>query len=299
MKNKKRGMVGHNGSDAFDKWAEAALSSDAAERMNIPLYVLMNEAVDLARFAEHYWAAKRDAKGKITQPGLELAARKEGLSENPTADLLGLQEALQTAQTRYLLTVEPESDSPGDRGEIILGELRATLEYFFDDGVQNEDDVRLARLEEQHAQPLAQAALAGALEDYAALADLHRKPLEGFGGFDVELIDEARAVAKQIREASASRVAGASVTEQRSALELRNQIASLLLQKMNRVRAAARFVFRNDPAIVRRATSAYERRRRAARRKPVPVPVPPSPPQPTPVTPVVPIVPVVTSGTTA
>jgi hypothetical protein len=163
MKNKKRGLVGHNGSDACDKWAEAAMSSDAQERMNIPLYVLMNEAVDLARFAEHYWAAKRDAKGKVTQPGLELAARKEGLSENPTADLLGLQEALQTAQTRYLLTVEPESDSPGDRGEIILGELRATLEYFFDDGVQNEDDVRLARLEEQHAQPLAHRRPRGAL----------------------------------------------------------------------------------------------------------------------------------------
>jgi hypothetical protein len=40
-----------------------------------------------------------------------------------------------------------------------------------------------------------------------------------------------------------------------------------LTKRVSRVRAAARFVFRNDPGIVRQVTSEYERRKRAARRR--------------------------------
>jgi hypothetical protein len=55
--------------------------------------------------------------------------------------------------------------------------------------------------------------------------------------------------------------------EARKALELRNKVTSVLLERMNLVRAAAKFVFRGNPEIVREATSAYGRRRRAAARR--------------------------------
>jgi hypothetical protein len=41
----------------------------------------------------------------------------------------------------------------------------------------------------------------------------------------------------------------------------------MLMERMNTVRSAAQFVFRNHPSIVREVTSAYERRRRAAQRR--------------------------------
>ncbi|WP_437722481.1 hypothetical protein [Sorangium sp. So ce861] len=49
----------------------------------------------------------------------------------------------------------------------------------------------------------------------------------------------------------------------RDALLLRNKVIGLLNARISTVRAAARFVFRDRPDIVRESTSAYERRRRA------------------------------------
>jgi hypothetical protein len=89
----------------------------------------------------------------------------------------------------------------------------------------------------------------------------------GLGGFDGSLIDEARALAKKLRERSAQKIVGVPPGEQRQALELRNRIATLLHDRMNRVRAVARFVFRNQPDLVRRVTSSYQRDRRAAARR--------------------------------
>ncbi|XYH95849.1 hypothetical protein ACMHYB_49995 [Sorangium sp. So ce1128] len=57
---------------------------------------------------------------------------------------------------------------------------------------------------------------------------------------------------------------GAGLGEKaREALVLRNKVIGLLSVRLSTVRAAARFVFRDRPDIVREATSAYERRRRA------------------------------------
>ena len=53
----------------------------------------------------------------------------------------------------------------------------------------------------------------------------------------------------------------------REAIALRNRLMTLLFDRMIRVRSAARFVFRGRPEIIREATSAYERRRRAAGRR--------------------------------
>lgn len=57
---------------------------------------------------------------------------------------------------------------------------------------------------------------------------------------------------------------GAALGEKaREALVLRNKVIGLLSARISTVRAAARFVFRDRPEIVREATSTYERRRRA------------------------------------
>lgn len=74
------------------------------------------------------------------------------------------------------------------------------------------------------------------------------------------MVDEARELAKRLREQSANKLVGEPANLQRAALELRNRIASLLITRMNKVRSAARFAFRSDPEIVRRVTSSYERK---------------------------------------
>ncbi len=202
---------------------------------------------------------------------------------NTAGPCLSLQRATQEAQTRYLVTVDKRVESPKARAEIVLGEIQAVLAWYFDDGVQDEKDDMLARLDAAHADdPATNDALASALDDYAHLADRYRQELDGLGGFEAALIDEAGELAAALRERPAQPEVSSSKT--RDALALRNKLAGYLLAQMGLVRAAARFVFRNQPEIVREATSAYERRKRATTRrsKEAPAPAPKAAPAPAP-----------------
>jgi hypothetical protein len=174
--------------------------------------------------------------------------------------------------------------NPRDRAEFLLGEIRATLGWFFDDGILDEKDEMLAQLDAAHENdPETADALASALDDYAHLAEKYRESLDGLGGFQAAYLDEGVAVAAELRGRPAQ--AEAMSAKAREALALRNKLAALLLDRMSLVRAAARFIFRAQPEIVREVTSAYERRKRAVARRnkeqparPEAAPVPPAPP---------------------
>ncbi|MBI5481229.1 MAG: hypothetical protein HY906_20390 [Deltaproteobacteria bacterium] len=248
-------------------WDQAAWALPSDEfKATVPLYVLLGEAVDIAAFGVKYWEPKKHAKtGKVLRPGLASAGKN--LPKRTVEEIRELQRAAQDAQSEYLLLVDPQA-SPDllPRARFVLGELTASLEWFFDDGVADEKDAQLERVASAHqGDPDTADALAGELVDYAALARSHRKELQGLGGFDAALIDEAPKLAVQLRERPPAPVPPSA--EEQRALAFRNRLLTLLQARIGRVRAAARFVFRNHPAIIREATSAYERRRRAAARR--------------------------------
>jgi hypothetical protein len=253
---------------ALEEWTDEArkVASDESPA-KVPLYVLFGEAVDVAKFFQAYWETKRDDKKNVIQRGLDSAATKSDklLTAKTGGEILSLQRAAQDAHTAYLLAVDPKNSDPMERGQYVLGEITATLEWLFDDGVEDEKDAKLARLEEVHADDDSTDAMASALDDYATLAQQHRAEMDGLGGFDPKLIDEARSLAVTLRDRPVTPLALPEKT--REALALRNKIVTLLVDRMNRVRSAARFVFRDQPEIARQVTSAYERRRRAASRR--------------------------------
>jgi len=233
-----------------------------------PVHVISGEAVDVAKFAATYWAARRDPRtGQVVFPGLEMAGMPDKLPSTIAGEILQLREAFEEANTKYMLTVTPkEEQSPMARARFVLGEIAAALQWLFDDGVSDEKDARLAKVMGAHADdPDTMDAVASELVDYASLAEAYRSDLAGIEAFDVGLIDEAKELAAKLRERSpATRTASAEESE---ALELRNRVGTLLLRRMNVVRAAARLVFRHHPNVVREVTSAYERRRRSEARR--------------------------------
>ncbi len=160
----------------------------------------------------------------------------------------------------------PTIAAPMERARFLVGEISSVLEFLFDDGVEDERDAQLDAVESSHAEtPNSADAYAAELDDYANLANAYRKEIDGLGGFDVKHLDEAKAVAEQLRNRPPTPVQ--QTEEAARALALRNRLATLLSIRMGFVRGAARFVFRNRPDIIREATSAYERRRRAAARR--------------------------------
>jgi len=174
--------------------------------------------------------------------------------------------ALQQAQTAYRLATAPQQSHQAvlNRGAFVLGEVEATLEWHFDDGIEDEVDTQLQTLSKVHSDTGSADRLAQALHDYGTLAKPHARALNGVDGFDSALIDEALELSTTLGDVGLNPGAG---KDEQAALELRNRLAHLLNQRMNLVRGAARFVFRAYPAILRQATSTYQRRRRAALRR--------------------------------
>ncbi len=256
-----------NAMSELERWrAEAeALPSDEV-RLPVPFHVMMGEAIDVAKFLERRRKASK-GEGGDALPGLESA----GEGKLPPAlgdEIVSLQQAAQQAHTEYLLAVDPLAPG-GDlgRARFVRNELVAALEWHFDDGVEDEHDAKLGALRDEHRDdPETADALAGELYDYATLATAVREQIDGVGGFDAALIDEAKQLARQLRERPTSAVG--STDAARRAIALRNRLLILLTRRVQLVRSAARFVYRHHPDVVREVTSAYERRRRAAGRRP-------------------------------
>ena len=235
----------------------------------IPLHVLLGEAVDVARYFARYW--KTIAEGDtIVRHGLESVGSR--LPASTGAEIMALTELAQDAQSRYRLSVRgPRGTDPVGRATYLAGEIDAAIAFLFDDGIEDEKDGKLAAIRTAHAETGTSAnALAAELADYVKLASEHRAALDGLGGFDAALIGEAKELVAQLREHAPIESAEAD-----GALDERNRLITLLQRRVGLVRAAARFVFRRDPAIIREVTSAYERRRR---RKAPAKAQPPAPP---------------------
>lgn len=255
------------------KWSETVRDMRVEDIVlpSIPFHVLLGEAVDVAKFHEKRWKTQVDDKNNVVLLGLDSVAKKSKRNKGSERDIsaktgdeiFSLHRAAHEAHSYHLLATKPVSDvDPMDRGRFLVGEMARTIEWYLDDGVEDEHDVKLARVKAAHANdPETADALALALNDYAALAQEYRDDIDGAGGFSASYIDEAMDLAIVLREKPERSV------ELNDPLVLRNKLITLLMQKMNAVRAAARFVYRDRPEIVREATSTYERRRRSVSRQ--------------------------------
>jgi hypothetical protein len=250
---------------ALAKWTPLAATAEEAHP-NAPLHVVLGESVDVASMLDHYWDPKTDAKGNKI-PGFSGVVSTQMVTADLGNEIRELELAVAAAHSGYLVLVQGSAAAPLDRAEFVLAELRSTLEFLFDDGKQDDADVQLENLRTAFAGAASQDAIALALEGYAELASRNKDALAKIDGFDVGLIDEARAVANSLRQQSATALTHASIDEQREALALRNRLLTLLMDRVKRVRRAAAYVFRNFPDIARRFTSAYDRKQRSARRR--------------------------------
>jgi hypothetical protein len=255
----------------LQRWKTAALAISEPDLrvISVPLHVFLGEAVDVARFFDRYWDDQRDHAG--VRFGLRSAANRRGralaFTAKTGAEILELQRACQEAHTAYLLSVDRRNNEESlARGQFLVAEIQATLTWILDDGGRDPERAQLDRVALAHASdPESADALASALDDFAGLAALYAKEMDGVGGFDARLIGEAKSLAAELRDLPSSVAAISPVT--RSALDLRNRVVSLLADRITLVRSAARFVFRAHPEIARQATSSYERRRRTASRR--------------------------------
>ena len=238
---------------ALERWRERALAVPGEVlSASVPLPVLLSEAGIVARFFEARWEAT------VELPGLASAAN-ESLTAATGREVESLRDAVVEAGLDLLLLPEPPP-SPAAAARGALRAILATLAWHLDNGDDEGGRARLDALRAAQAKIGRKSlALAAALEDLAQFAAGYRAAIAGVGGFDPRQIDEALVLAHALRERA---LAPRRSPQAREALGLRNKLVALLRDRIATVRAAARFVFREHPAIIREVTSAHERKRR-------------------------------------
>ena len=253
-----------------ERWFREAMRIESIENpLSTPYEVFLEEARSLAGFVLKYW------KATDTTPGLARLHRR--LPATTSQEIHELIAAVQTTQTEATLAVA--SPKPlTDRADTIIEELASALAFTLDDDVEDEDDARLSRVRAAHAKRGDGAAAVGQdLLNHATLAErLRERLVQDDEEFDAGLIDEAFLIAAKLTaatlrppalDAEVSDAAVAPPDASEDPLALRNRLLRLLNKRVALVRRAARRVFAKHPDILADATSAYEREKRAERRK--------------------------------
>ncbi|MFO0555359.1 MAG: hypothetical protein U0271_43685 [Polyangiaceae bacterium] len=231
-----------------------------AVKMTQPYHVLMGEAADTASFFAEHWSSTI-VDDVVVRPGLDRAGKK--LKASTGQEILALIDLVTAAQNAVILATQAKGADDVTRGRFLLSELAATLAWAFDDGVEDDKDAQLAALGTRHGSSESLDALAAELDDYAGLAAHHQAELEEIPDFDADFIAEAKAVAARLRARPGTAKAS---PEGEAAMAQRNRLLGLLMQRVQLVRSAARFIYRSDPRTARKVASAFERRRRVAKR---------------------------------
>lgn len=250
---------------------ELAGASADGVTLSQPLHVVLGEAADVSSFFAEHWKSVED-EGTVIRAGLDRAGKK--LRASTGQEIRGLIDLVQAAQTKILLSTEAKGGQDTiERGRYVVRELDATLAFHFDDGTEDDKDAQLTQVRATHAgTPDSVDAMSSELADYGGLAGKYKAELAAIPDFDVTLIAEAMTLSSELRDRPATGPKGSEKTE--SAKALRNKYLSLLLQRVSLVRAAARFIYRNDPATMKKVSSSYDRRRRTSAKKAEPTPAP-------------------------
>src|SRR5690606_24428183 len=146
-----------------------------------------------------------------------------------------------------------------------LTEIRSTLAFVFDDD-KSRGRAQLDRLNREFSSTQSHDELALALETFTALIEEHRSKVNQRSTFDFDDCVHARATATALRQRSADQLTGQSA-ERKDTTKLRNQLLTLLLLRMQNVRRAARYLFRDEPERIKLFESVHERVRRRQRKR--------------------------------
>src|SRR5262249_52068658 len=129
----------------YDRWLEEARALGPVDNpLKVPFEVALREASQVASFVATYWEPTE------VRPGLKRV--KSRLSRATADSIVSLVRAIQEAQTRLLLLIDPVVVDRGERARYVLDALESAIEFLLDDGVEEPADEALAKLQEVHSQ---------------------------------------------------------------------------------------------------------------------------------------------------
>ena len=225
--------------------------------IRMPIKIFFNEAIETALAMQNHWEASK------TRPGMVVMADFMSLAD--AIHLISLAGVGTYIQGRiiFLNTKTSEKKELMERAFFIFSEIKPALEFILDDGVTESADHALAGAKSRLSEDHSVGTVVQGLVDLSEIAEEKKDQLRMLGDFDLNLIEEAKELAKEIGLVGPVRIDD-EVSEN---IKLRNRVCHLVNTRVREIRRAARYVFRKHPDIVRKFTSTYQRRRRLENRR--------------------------------
>lgn len=255
-------------SQMFTKWAPVARETELSGRPRSPAHILKKEAQNAAATLLAKW-----------EPAFDLITRAQihpGFSSANTKTRTRIEKKLATEINELLAAIdhceylqirqaaEVERGVTTARIEEMVLELEAVM-AFFAHGEQGDTLAQYEAYESAHEN--FRGSRTRALQALGAIAELvheHRDEIKTYPDFSPQVLTEALAISDSLNGTVTADPQ--ETNEEKLPRELRDQLFVLLQQRVSEIREVARFVFRKHPDILRKITSEYERRRRAAQR---------------------------------
>lgn len=234
--------------------------------LNVPVAVLLGEAVDLAELAKAHLEPTK--KGGQLLPGLNAVFSSGKFTAEMLDELHELQVAATSINARLRNLEDDEESVSVEDAEALVRELRSALGFVLEDSEFNEGEHALDRLRELEAESHSHDELAVVLEGYADLASKYASELGQLGDYSGELPEQAREAAQSLRLRSAMALTGEANRKREEMKSLRDRLLSALATRMRQTRKAMRYVFRDHSEVAYKAGSEYQREaKRRSRRK--------------------------------
>jgi hypothetical protein len=219
--------------------------------------VILGEAIDIAELIEtHLHEQKFKSK---TIPGLLAFFSEKGLTANTATELRELQAAANTIGSRYSNLMEANEGTTLEDAQALIRDLRLRLSFALEDGEHPTGAAQLARLRDKETEERSQDGVALVLDNYRELAREHLAELSKIPDFNPAIVEEAVHTAQGLRQRSADALAGNTAREQQRLLALRNRLLAAITERLRESRRVIRYVFRDCPELVQKATSNYTR----------------------------------------
>lgn len=252
--------------EALEKEASGTVVSDLD--LGCPLPVFLTEAARVGAATLRYWQPRKPQS-------VGMVAAKKQIGEAIAAEIAHLLQRFAVVESQWQKASAQQKDETLVRARFVYRELRLATEFVVD-GVEDGSDAVFASLARTHGGEPSIPELASALTAFSLFGNDLRDRLVGMDGFDVALLDEALSLAQTLR------LRGEATAQDDVASSLRHEcdvLLSMIQKRVAKARRAARYVFRNEPQLVREFTSSYAReRRRKSRKEDASAPTAPMPP---------------------
>ncbi len=197
-----------------------------------------------------------------------VAGTGKALSSGVAAEIRRLVDEIRRSQRARAMPVPPVDGSAIARARKQIAEITAAIRFAAEFRHAPEMLAVLAKIR-RVADPTSRhlSAVSLALREHVTLAQSYREQLKGLAGFTIPRERETEALAAEVLAIPRNKSSARAL--RRDQTQARNALVSELRAHVRAVRAAARFVFRAEPEIIREFTSALGRkRRRLARGEP-------------------------------